>query len=68
MSLKSFHIFFISVSILFFFGFGAWVLLVNNNGIGVWSVIGSLFCFGAGVLLILYGVKFLKKFKNVSFM
>jgi hypothetical protein len=66
-SLKAFHIFFIVVSALMAFGVAAWALLsyTASGSFGyLAAAIGSVI---AGAGLIFYGVKFLKKLKNVSF-
>ena len=69
MSLKAFHIFFITVSSAFTVGFGAWSLKNYFSTEGVASDlgygIGSLL---AGVALLVYGKYFLKKLKNVSYL
>lgn len=68
MSLKAFHIFFIVVSTIFSAWFGLWCLreytrtggpgtLVLGVGAGVWSV-----------ALVFYGVWFVRKLKNVSYL
>ena len=66
MNLKSFHLFFIAVSLLLAVAVGGW---------GVWSFVvegraGSLilaFVFlGAAVLLAVYGVRFRRKFRDLG--
>ena len=68
MGLKAFHIFFIVVSTALCVGFGVWA--VNDFGrtgsvvhlaLGVGSFIG-------GILLVYYGVWFLRKLKGVSYL
>jgi hypothetical protein len=67
MSLKAFHIFFIIVSALLAFGVAAWALL-EYRGSGSFSCLAAAIgSFIAGAALIFYGVRFLKKLKNVSF-
>ncbi|HTK80855.1 MAG TPA: hypothetical protein VL633_01045 [Bacteroidota bacterium] len=66
MSLKSFHIAFIIISTLCAFGFGGW-LLVNANGNGM-MYLGAAAAMVAGIGLIVYGIRFLKKLKNVSYL
>jgi len=68
MSLKAFHIAFISLSSLLAFGFGLWSFLDSSargntlySGLGVFSLV-------AGAGLILYGIRFLRKLKDVSFL
>ena len=58
MSLKAFHVFFISVSVLLCFGFGVWCFRNNGyTGMGVGSLL-------IGVGLIVYEISFLRKLKN----
>ncbi|MEK8023899.1 MAG: hypothetical protein AAB229_08850 [Candidatus Hydrogenedentota bacterium] len=64
MSLKSFHIFFIALSSLLAFGFGAWCVLENSARYVPMGILS--FC--AGVALVVYGVYFLRKLRNVSFL
>ena len=68
MSLKAFHIVFITVSTLLFVGFGVWSLRMyqHNGGIvnlafGIGSLVGAL-------ALVIYGRYFLKKLKSVSYL
>jgi hypothetical protein len=68
MSLKAFHIFFISVSILLTLGFGVWgVTSFENTGNSghLYLAIGS---FVAMVLLAVYFRWFLRKLKNESYL
>ena len=68
MSLKAVHIAFICVSTLLAFGFGVWLLqmfLVNKSTV---FIIGSVLSCASGFGLIVYGIKFLKKLKHVSFL
>ncbi|MEO8429726.1 MAG: hypothetical protein ABI651_21775 [Verrucomicrobiota bacterium] len=69
MSLKAFHIIFITASTLLAFGFGAWSLAVyfTANGGTLDFVLGSA-SVGAGIALIVYGKYFLKKLKNISYL
>ena len=68
MSLKAFHIFFIATSTLVAFGFGVWGIYIHfveyNAGyliMGVLSLIGS-------VVLVIYGIRFLRRFKHVGYL
>lgn len=67
MSLKAFHIVFITLSSLQAFGFGIWSLhhvhAEGGTGLDLALGIGSLIL---GVALIIYGVFFLKKLKDTS--
>ena len=68
MSLKAFHIFFVIVSTLCALGFGAWAigdyLRTGNTGVLALGVLG----FAAAGALVWYGLWFLRKLKNVSFL
>lgn len=66
MSLKVFHIIFISVSVLLCIGFGAWLILINVLDNPVLSSVGGTASIGIGIGLIFYGKHFLRKFKHVS--
>jgi len=69
MSLKAFHIIFITLSSALAFGCGAWLRVTGFSAdgtkkdilFGISSVLG-------GVGLIFYGRYFLKKLKNVSYL
>ncbi len=68
MSLKAFHIFFILLSILLCFGFGAWEIHARLNGGALADlVLGSLSLCG-GVVLIFYFRSVLKKLKHISYL
>lgn len=68
MSLKAFHIFFIVVSILFAFGFGAWGLRAHEAGLDGMILGLSLVSLVAGIGLIVYLVFFLRKLRNPRMM
>ena len=66
MSLKAFHIFFITISVLLCLGFGAWCLSSDYaKGRAAYEVAGYI-SFGLGVVLVLYEVVFLKKFRELD--
>ena len=68
MSLKAFHIIFISLSALIITGFGIWLIIQSNaEGRGI-LMIAAVAAFIAVIFLVWYGIKFLKKLKNVSFL
>ena len=57
MSIKSFHIFFIIISVILSFGVGFWG--INQSPmIGIVSFIG-------GIVLVYYGIKVYKKFRTI---
>jgi len=65
MSLKSFHLFFIIVAVLFCFGFSGWIWLSEDEafvGSALWAASSTV----GGVALTLYGVWFaVKKGKRI---
>lgn len=68
MSLKAFHIVFITASVLLSFGMG-WFEIDRYQetrlGMDLWLGVGAC---GAGVALIAYGIYFLRKLKNISYL
>ena len=67
MSLKQFHLFFIAVSILTCFGFGAWGVnrhFTTPNGSGM--LILAIASVMLGIVLIVYDVKMFQKFKSME--
>ena len=68
MSLKAFHLVFISAAILLAFGFGVWLAINFHSGGGVEDLLSALLSFGAGVGLIVYEFYFLKKTKDVGYL
>jgi hypothetical protein len=68
MSLKAFHIFFITVSTLLALGFGFWAVDdFGRSGSWVHLALG-VGSFVAGVALVRYGFWFLRKLKNVGYL
>ncbi len=61
MSLKHFHIAFITVSTFFFWGFAAWCLLASRLP-EMFLTMGWI-SLGCGFVMLIYGIKFLKKTK-----
>ena len=68
MSLKAFHIFFITISALFAFGCAYWSMMKFISDGDILLVAAAAGSFACGIGLILYGVRFLKKLKHVSFL
>jgi hypothetical protein len=64
MSLKAFHLIFITVSIALAFGFGVWLACQG----GLLDLIFAAVSIGIGVGLIFYERYFLKKTKNLSYL
>jgi len=68
MSLKAFHLVFITASVLLAFGFGAWSLVgYSDYGRTVDLVFGAG-SVGIGVGLIVYGRYVLRKLKHISYL
>ncbi len=65
MSLKGFHIVFITFSTLLAFGIGAWCLWVNSMEATTAYTLGAIFSFLAAVALIVYGCWFWRKMKRL---
>ncbi len=68
MSLKAFHIVFITASTLLAFGFGGWMLRAYANGGQAVDLVFGIGSTVAGVGLIIYGKYFLKKLKNINYL
>jgi len=69
MSLKAFHIVFITVAILFNFAMGVfWInQFLSGEGARTELILGSASMVG-GVALLIYGKFFLKKSKNINYL
>lgn len=68
MSLKSFHLVFIALSILLAIGFGVWEVreYVDSGGDG--RLVAALLSFSVAVGLIVYGVRFVRKLKHIGYL
>ena len=68
MSLKAFHIFFIAVSTVLFVGLGVWATRdFSQSGNWLHLALGVGAFLGSG-LLVFYGIWFLRKLKNESYL
>ena len=68
MSLKAFHVFFLVLSVLCALGFGAWAVAdFLRTGRGAILALGVL-GFAAAAALVWYGLWFLRKLKDVSYL
>jgi len=68
MSLKAFHIIFVSISTLLAFGFGGWELqdyFATHDNSSLWLGVSSVV---VGIALLWYGKAFLKKLKHISYL
>jgi len=68
MSLKAFHIVFVTASILLAFGFGAWSLLNYKDEGSTLDLVFGISSVTAGIGLIAYGKAILRKLKNISYL
>jgi hypothetical protein len=65
MSLKGFHIVFISFSTLLAMVCGAWCLWVNSFADSSAYIVGAVLSFASAIALAIYGVWFYKKMKRL---
>lgn len=68
MSLKSFHIVFVIISTLLCVGFGFWALDARSENGETSLLVAGVGSLGCGVALVVYGVWFLRKLKEVSYL
>lgn len=68
MSLKFFHIVFISLSTLLALGVGGWSIAMFCYGHAAFHLVLGIFALLAAVGLVLYGRYVLKKLKNISYL
>jgi hypothetical protein len=61
MSLKAFHLIFVTLLTALSFGCAAWAFSAGKT---FWGVAGI----GAGIFVIVYGIYFLKKLKRISYL
>jgi hypothetical protein len=61
MSLKAFHLIFVTLLTSLSFGCAAWAFEADRPGWGVGGIV-------AGILVIIYGIYFLKKLKRISYL
>jgi len=61
MSLKAFHLIFVTLLTTLSFGCAAWGFAAGRPLFGMLGI-------AAGILVIVYGIYFLKKLKNVSYL
>ena len=68
MSLKAFHIVFVTASTLLAFGFGAWSLHQYSETKALADLLTGVGALLSGIGLLWYGKYFLKKLRNVSYL
>jgi len=61
MSLKAFHLVFVTLLTALFFGCAAWAFAAGSPVFGGIAIV-------VGILVIIYGVYFLKKLKKISYL
>lgn len=61
MSLKAFHLIFVTLLTTLSFGFAAWAFVAGKIVFGALGVV-------AGILVVFYGIYFLKKLKKISYL
>jgi hypothetical protein len=61
MSLKAVHLIFVTLLTALSFGCAAWAFQAGN---AIWGALSA----AAGIFVIVYGLYFLKKLKNVSYL
>ena len=66
MSLKAFHLLFISAATLLAFGFGIWAIHAHASRGDVSSLFLGVLSLLSGVVLIVYGFKIRRKLNHVS--
>ncbi len=67
MSLKAFHLFFMTVSLVFSIAFGLWAFRAYRADGQTMNLVLSVASMLFAALLIPYGIWFLKKLRNVSY-
>ena len=68
MSLKAFHVMFITLSILLCLGIGGWGVysfISDSNDVGI---VVAVFFLLLGLGLVIYELKFINKFKHVGYL
>jgi hypothetical protein len=68
MSLKAFHIVFVTCSVLLAFFFGVWLLNQYRSSGQPGQLFGGLASIAAGVGMIWYGRAVLRKLKHISYL
>ncbi len=68
MSLKAFHLVFITASVLLSFGFGAWSLVGYSDYGRTVDLVFGVGSVGIGVGLVVYGRYVLRKLKHISYL
>lgn len=65
MSIKGFHLIFITIAAIFCAGFGVWALFFNDKETGTGITFAGIVTLIASVALIFYGIYFRRKSKDI---
>jgi uncharacterized membrane protein len=68
MSLKTFHLIFVTAAVILAFGFGGWLMRASKTDSSVTEEVCGIVSVAVGVGLVIYEVYFLKKTKDVGFL
>ena len=68
MSLKTFHIVFIGLSTLLLCGMTAWLLIAGMQTGSALRIAGGAASLACAAGLVVYGVRFLRRFRHLSFL
>ena len=68
MSLKAFHLIFVTLLTALSFGCAAWAFVDYRGETAPPATCGSLAAVATGILVIIYGIYFLKKLKKISYL
>ncbi len=68
MSLKAFHIVFVTVSSIFALGFGVWAIRQYNSSGEVSSLVVGILALVGAVSMVIYGRWFWKKLSGISWL
>lgn len=67
MSLKAFHVFFVTICLIFSIGIGVWGVREYRLNGETQSLAFGIGSFVAAVVLTVYGLWFIKKLRNISY-
>ncbi|YCM44376.1 hypothetical protein V2O64_24020 [Verrucomicrobiaceae bacterium 227] len=65
MSIKGFHLIFITIAALFCAGFGVWALFFDQVDSGMATKAAGVVTLVASVVLVIYGIYFRRKSKDI---
>jgi membrane protein implicated in regulation of membrane protease activity len=65
MSIKGFHLIFITIAAIFCAGFGVWALFINEKDTSTAMTVSGVLTLIASFVLIIYGIYFRRKSKDI---